>query len=260
MVYKHDKESMTMFKYKRPLVFVGSRLDMEPLIEIAEENGYKVLGILDQFYTGQKIEGIDVIGSELDLHKLDLVEQCDFFVASYFSGTTNVNNDNENTYLLRNKRISLVKQLGCNLANLIHPDVEISKTATIGRNIIFFKGTFVESHVRIGSFSQFLYYSRIAHHSIIGENCVWLPSAGCAGNTIVGDNVVIGTDVSILKAGNEQTRIGNNVIIGPGLTIFRSVPDNSTVKVDGKIVPNIDFCHDPCQDIHTVSSLRRAKN
>ena len=54
-------------KYRRPLVFVGSRMDMEPLIEIAQERNIPILGILDRYYTNQKFEGIDVIGSDVDL-------------------------------------------------------------------------------------------------------------------------------------------------------------------------------------------------
>ena len=51
-------------KYKRPVVFVGTRQNMEPLIEIAELNGIEILGILDRFYVGQKFEGLDVLGSD----------------------------------------------------------------------------------------------------------------------------------------------------------------------------------------------------
>mgnify|MGYP003322360985 FL=1 len=185
-------------KYRRPLVFVGSRMDMEPLIEIAEETGYQVLGILDRFYVGKKIEGIDVIGSDRDLPGHELVEHCDFFVASYFSGTTNVDNDNENTFRLRLERMNLVEQVGCNLANLIHPNTEISKTARLGRNLLLCNGVYIENHVRVGSFTQFMYHTNAAHHSTIGKNCTFLPDAGCAGETIIGDNVTIGINTRIL--------------------------------------------------------------
>ena len=105
-----------MPKYRRPIIFVGTRADMEPLLETAEELGIPVLGILDRFYVGKKVEGIDVIGSDLDLINpvsnpvTELLEYADFFVASYFSGTTNTEIDSQNIFQLRMERIDLVKQ------------------------------------------------------------------------------------------------------------------------------------------------------
>lgn len=244
-------------QYKRPLVFVGSRTDMEPLIEIAEDTGYQILGILDRFYVGKKIEGIDVIGSDLELPEHELNDFCDFFVATYFSGTTNVHNNNENTFLLRLERINLVRQAGCNLANLIHPNTEISKSAKLGKNLLLFNGVYIESHVTVGSFSQFMYHSVAAHHSVIGKNCTFLPDSGCVGHTVIGENVTIGINTRVLFSGDQPTRIGNNVVIGPGMSILKSIPDNSVVRVNGKIANNEHFTVDTHCDLIVAPSYRR---
>ena len=256
-----------MNSYKRPLVFVGTRSNMEPLLEIAEENGIPVLGILDRFYTEKKFEGIDVIGSDLDLVNPDnkeifeLSKYADLFVTTYFYGATNTEVYAENTYQLRMERIGLVKQAGCNLANLIHPGATVSKTARLGRNILMFPTVRIESHVTVGSFCQFMYYNVIAHHSTIGENCLFLPgTTGTAGSVTIGDNVIAGTDTHILSTKSSHTVIGNNVILAPGLTIAKSIPDNSMVTLHGKIIPNNTFLPelvDPNEDIGIAARYKR---
>jgi UDP-3-O-[3-hydroxymyristoyl] glucosamine N-acyltransferase len=252
-----------MNKYKRPLVLVGSRSDMEPYIEIAEELGIPILGILDRFYVGNKLEGLDVIGSDLDLinpdakDTQDLIEHADFFVASFFGGRTNLKIDNENTFLLRMQRIDLVKQARCNLINLIHPDCNISRTARLGRNTLVLPGAYIESHVNIGSFCQFMYHSGVAHHTIIGENCTFLPDSGTTGSVNIGNNVLVGINSRILSSGASETKIGDNVIIGPALTILKDIPENKTILLNGKIVTNENFTDEVYEESGIASSYNR---
>ena len=252
-----------MNKYKRPLVFVGTRSDMEPYLDIAEELGIPVLGILDRFYTGQKFAGLDVIGSDLDLldstnkEIQELIEQADFFVASFFGGRTNIEKDSENTFQLRMERIELVKRSSCNLVNLIHPDTHISPTARIGRNTFILPGTYIEAHANISSFCQFMYHNGIAHHSVIGENCAFMPDSGTTGDVVVGKNVLVGINSRLLSAGGETTTIGDNVIVGPGMTVLKSIPNDSTVLVNGKIVANEHFTEEAYKGIIVAPTYKR---
>lgn len=251
-----------MPKYKRPLVFIGTRSDMEPYMEIAEELGIPVMGILDRFYVGQKFEGLDVLGSDLDL--LDPTSKtyknkdfADYFVCSFFGGRTNTDIDSENTFQLRMERIEIAERAGINLVNLIHPGAQVSKSAYIGRNTLILYGAYIESHVRIGSFGQFMYRSSVAHHSTIGKNCTILPDGGTSGSVTVGDNVIIGVNSRILSAGDEESKIGNNVLIGPGVTVLKDIPDNSIVQVSGKILPNERFTSDAYGGIGISPSYKR---
>jgi acetyltransferase-like isoleucine patch superfamily enzyme len=251
--------------YPRPLVLVGTRQDIEPLLEIAEENNISILGILDQFYVGQKFEGIDVIGSENDLltpnnkNISELVEYADFFVTTFFGGVTNTDVDSENTFKIRMNRINLVKKAGCNLSNLIHPAAIVSKTSKIGRNVLMFPTSRIESHCSIGSFCQFMYYNVIAHHSVIGENCSFMPgTTGTGSGVVLGNNVIVGTDTHIVSTNTHSTKIGNNVILAPWLTIAKDIPDNSVVQLNGKIIPNKNFVPDMFfEDNEIVSKFKR---
>jgi acyl-[acyl carrier protein]--UDP-N-acetylglucosamine O-acyltransferase len=254
---------MTM-RYRRPLVFVGTRLDMEPLIEIAELNQIPILGILDRHYVGQKFEGLDVIGSDLDLLDANnqdmqkLKEQADFFVATFFGGNTNIENLNENTFHLRLERIDIVKQAGCNLINLIHPGATVSKTAKLGRNSLVMNHAYIESHCDIGSFCTFMYNNGIAHHAVIGDNCAFMPgTTGCAGLVKFGNNVLVGIESHVMSSGSSTTVVGNNVIIGPKMLILKDIPDNSVVQVNGKIIENTAFNADLYNGIGVVPSYVR---
>lgn len=253
-----------MAGYRRPLVFVGTRSDMEPLIEIAEENNIPILGVVDRFYTGQKFHGLDVIGSDLDLLDKnntvmqDLVEQADFFVASFFGGVTNVHVHTENTFHLRLERIDIVQQARCNLVNLIHPGADISRSAKLGRNILACRGVIIESHVKVGSFSQFMYNNIISHHAEIGTNCIFLAgNTGCTGGVKFGNNVVAGIESKVLNSGDKITVIGNNVIIGPKVMIFKDIPDDSIVQVNGKIIKNTYFTDDAYQGVGLYPTYQR---
>lgn len=239
---------------------------MEPLIEIAEEAGQPIMGVLDRYYVGEKFEGLDVFGSDLDLINpentdiQELIEFADFFVVTYFGGVTNVEVLSENTFHLRQERIALVKEAGCNLTNLLHPGSDISPTARIGRNTLVLKHAYIESHARIGSFCQFMYNNGIAHHSIIGDNCTFLPgTTGCAGKTVVGNNVVVGMETHIMSSGDTPTVIGDNVILGPRLMILKDVPSNSIVQVNGKILPNKHFTTDVYQGADVLSGYKRIR-
>ena len=251
-----------MYKYRRPLVFVGTRLDMEPLIDIPTDQGIPILGILDRFYLGQKFEGLDVLGSDLDLINpesnpiKDLVEYADFFVVTYFAGIINAESDSENMFQLRAKRIELVKHAGCNLINLLHPDSTVSKTAQLGRNILTMPGSRIESHTKVGSFSQFMYNTVVAHHSVVGENCALMPSAGISGSITLGKNVFLGIQSSVLST-TTPTVIGDNVMIAPSVTVLKDIPDNSIVQLNGKILPNKKFTEDVYDGMSISSSYKR---
>ena len=251
-----------MAKYKRPLVLVGTRSDMEPYKEIAEELGIPIMGILDRFYVGQTFEGLEVLGSDLDLINQEswvykTRDFADYFVSSFFGGRTNTDVDSQNTFQLRMERMELVERAGVNLINLIHPGAQVSASANIGRNTLILYGAYIESHVRIGSFGQFMYRSSVAHHSTIGRNCTILPDGGTSGSVTVGDNVIIGVNSRILSAGDEESRIGNNVLIGPGVTVLKDIPDNSIVQVNGKILPNERFTSDVYGGIGISPSYKR---
>lgn len=251
-----------MPKYKRPLVFVGTRSDMEPYIDIAEENGIQILGILDRFYVGQKFEGLDVIGSDLDLINPNsdvskLTETADFFVASFFGGRTNTEIDSQNTFQLRMERIDLVKQAGVNLINLIHPGCLVSRTATIGRNTLVQFGAYIESHTKLGSFCQVMYRASVGHHTTMGNNCLMLPDSGTSGSITMGDNVIVGVNSRLLSAGEHTTKVGSNVLIGPSVTVLKDIPSNSIVQVNGKIMPNDKFTADVYGGIEIAPLYKR---
>ena len=232
---------------RTPLVLVGTRYNILPLLEIAEATNYEVIGILDRFYVGQKFEGINVIGSDLDLLDKenqtiqDLVSTAEFFVCTYFPGYTNTNNPNENTFLLRLQRIDLVKRAGCQLANLIHPKADISKYATVGKNTLALLNSYVEPRATVENFCTLMQGVGIGHNSIVGENCSFSGDGGVAGSVTMGKNVYVGVNVRILNTMEKNVTVGDNVIIGPGLIIMKDIPADTIVYPNGKMVPNYDF-------------------
>lgn len=221
-------------KQKRPLVFIGSKLSMRPLCELAELNGYKVLGGFDQCYAGQVHQGVEYIGTEMDLwypnkENNDLLSHCDFFVATLFLLT------NWSDRERKEHQISLAKSRPMNLATLVHPGASISASARVGRGCMIEYGVVLEAGVVVGDFSSLLYHSVIAENSRIGEN-VLMHAHGLVGSeTIVEDHVTLGPRVSIGRLADQPIRIGNNSTVCSLGAIYKDIPANSLVMPDGKI-------------------------
>ena len=106
---------------------------------------------------------------------------------------------------------------------IIHPNAQVSKYATIGKNTLIMSGVVITSNAVIGNNVCILPNSVIHHDSKIGDYCLIGSNVSIAGNTKIEANCYIGTGVSIING----VTIGEGTLIGIGSNVIQSIPKNS---------------------------------
>ena len=129
---------------------------------------------------------------------------------------------NPSARLQINKKI---KKLGLEFTNLVHPNSNISKSASIGDGSVIQFGVSITSNVRIGEGVLVNLNSTIGHGAILGSGVVVNPNASISGECSIGDGVLIGSGAIILAG----IQIGDNAKVGAGAVVTRDIPKSMTV-------------------------------
>jgi NDP-sugar pyrophosphorylase family protein len=210
----------------KPLIFLGSNGNIIMFAETAEKMGLTVHGIIDDNYYGntESTQGIQFIGSE---ETFDFAAEKDNYV---FFVSPSVIPIATNDRLKRLKMIGIVDKYNLPLVSLINHHCEIGKTAILHPGCYIGFGGLVGHYAEVMPHSQIHSYGGISHHGVLGKNSVIERGAHIAGHTTIGENVHIGFDVGIAKAG---TTVGSNSQIFPRVTVFRDVEENEIVSLAG---------------------------
>lgn len=111
-----------------------------------------------------------------------------------------------------------------NAGTLISPASIIGPGVEMGDGAIFCAFTTVTASARIGRHFHCNIYSYVAHDCIIGDFVTLGPRVGINGNTIIEDDVYIGTG-AVLRHGvpGKPLRIGKGAVIGMGAVVTKDV-------------------------------------
>ncbi|HYC66633.1 acetyltransferase [Brevundimonas sp.] len=117
-----------------------------------------------------------------------------------------------------------------NTGQLISPTAIIGPGVEIGEGAILCAFTTVTASARIGRHFHANIYSYVAHDCVVGDFVTVGPRVGINGNTIVEDDVYIGTG-AVLRHGTRDRplRIGKGAVVGMGAVVTRDVPPGTTV-------------------------------
>lgn len=210
----------------KPLIFLGCSQILPELIELAEQKGFQILGIIDSDYYGNTapIHGVPFIASESDCDFDQLKQQYDFLIAV-----------NPVPSVVRNvakriKFINLVDQHQLTCVNLIQPRSHIGRTAKFGQGICLSNFVDIHSDTEFGDHCFIHGSTYIAHGSKLGKNVTVQHGCFVGGNTEIGENTYVGVGVRLMKVGGNM-RVGKNAVIHPGLTVLRDVEDNEIVSL-----------------------------
>lgn len=108
--------------------------------------------------------------------------------------------------------------------SIIDPSCSVSKTAKIGRSVIF-PNCFIGLNAQIGDYVICLSGSIINHDDVIGDGAFITSGVRIAGNVKVGAGCYLGQSCSI----RQDLIIGENSFIGMGSVVVRDVPPNIVV-------------------------------
>lgn len=123
------------------------------------------------------------------------------------------------------KIVELIESKGGQFINLIHPDVYINNTATIGVGILAFHDVHVGSEAIIGNHVMLQSYAAIGHDAIIGDYTRIDPKASVIGGVKVGKRVTLHT-MCVL---NHKVEVGDDAVVGALSFVIRKVKTGITV-------------------------------
>lgn len=190
-----------------PLICVGGGGHCKSVINIAEELGYTILGILDMpEKVGSTILGYPIIGTDDDIE--DYVNKAQFIIT-----VGHIKNPN-----IRINIYNCLSKYNAKMATLIAPSAKISRFSHIGEGTVVLHNAVVNADARIGINCIINTFANIEHDAIIGDFCHISTSAMVNGNCVVGQNTFIGSG-SILVNGIE---IPANSVVGAASLMRKS--------------------------------------
>lgn len=185
------------------IIIIGS---FHEIIELAEANGCKILGLIDNQKTGvyrhYKILGDDsqAIKQYLVLNKYPIILSPDL-------------------PSIRKKLFDLYSSRSFNFYSLLSKRAFISSTSKIGNGTIIQSGVNISAEVEIGNFTKINTNANIMHNSIIGNFSTIAPNAVVLGNISIGNNCYLGANSTILP----NLEICEGVTIGAGAVVTKSI-------------------------------------
>ncbi len=127
------------------------------------------------------------------------------------------------------KRVELLEQLskdGWNVINLLHPELYIAKSVTMGVGNNFKAGAVVDSNTVIGDCCIIDNNVTIPHDNIIGNGVHIAPGVTLGSSVTIGDYAIIGIGSSIATG----IKIGAGAIIGVGAGVIHDVAEDEFVE------------------------------
>lgn len=109
--------------------------------------------------------------------------------------------------------------------NLIHPSVNQSRMARIGKGVTIAQGTVLTCNAAIGDGAIINIGCTISHDCVIGKYVNISPGSHLAGNVTLEDEVFVGTGAIFLPG----VRVGRGAVVAAGAVVTRDVPSGTMV-------------------------------
>lgn len=123
-----------------------------------------------------------------------------------------------------------IRAAGLGVVSVIAPTCVFRGPSQIGEGAILCDHVAITANVTIGRHFQANLFSYVAHDCVIGDFVTLAPRVCINGNTVIEDDVYIGTG-AILKQGTSDRplRIGRGAVIGMGAVVTKDVPPGAVV-------------------------------
>lgn len=226
----------------KPLVLVGSSVNMSKVIDLCGFYNIEITGIIDGDYWNNTdtLSGIPVIDTEVSFN--DPVK-LQYYKNNYnFFCATNWAPEND-AVTLRNKNkrsalIDLLDQYQLNCISLVDPSARISSSAKIGKGVYIDAFVLVETSAEIQDHAHVYAFTGIGHHTTVMRNCVIQRHCSIAGDCVFEPDTYIGTAVKALKTG---AVFGRNTFVHEAVYIRRGTVPNEIVKFNGNNMSRIEI-------------------
>lgn len=122
---------------------------------------------------------------------------------------------------VREKLFAKLKKDGIETPTLIHPDVFIPETTTIGKGVTIQYGCFVSCNAEIGDYVYVQPQVNIGHNDVLKEGAMLSGMVNLAGNVSVGKYTYLALSVAV----KEGAVIGDYSIIGMCSAVYNDIDD-----------------------------------
>lgn len=190
------------------LILLGGGGHCRSIIDVAENTGYNILGILDlPTEVGKEICGYRILGTDDDI--------CRFVGQAHFIITIG---QIKNAFT-RKILFQRIIDSGGILETLISPLAYVSKRSKIGRGTVVLNYANVNTSSCIGDNVILNSFSNIEHDTTIGNHCHISTGAIVNGGCKIGDEVFIGSQSVV----NQNIHITNQVTISSGSLVKKNI-------------------------------------
>jgi len=200
---KYRTINQTHTKLNFNVIIIGA---FHEIIELAEELGLTIIGLVDNTKSGQ-YKGYQILLNDSDESVLS---------EKYNTIPLVITPD---LPVVRTKLSKRYKEAGFDFLNLISKSAKISGTAILGKGIIIQYGVNVSSEATIGDFVKLNTGCNIMHDSIIGDYSTIAPNAVILGKVNIGKSCYIGSNSTILP----NLTICDHVTIGAGAVVTKNI-------------------------------------
>ena len=198
----------------KKIIIIGAGAFSREVFWLIEEinntkNEWEILGFLDDNLEnkGKIIHGKPVLGQ---------IEKLKFLSEDVYSIITIANG------IIREKIVNQFRNR--KFATLIHPNVSIHPSNSIGEGTIICSGNIVTVDVNIGKHVIVNLSCTIGHDTVINDYVTIFPGVNISGGVYIGKNSNIGTGSTILQ----YLKIGENVTLGSLSNVIRDIPNYCT--------------------------------
>ena len=120
---------------------------------------------------------------------------------------------------VREKLFKKLNSQNLKFATIVHPDVNIAETTTIGKGSIISQGCFISFNITIGDNVYIQPHASLGHDDVIKEGALLSGFTNIAGNVTIGSYSYLGLSVAV----KERTTIGDNSIIGMFSAVYKDI-------------------------------------
>jgi sugar O-acyltransferase (sialic acid O-acetyltransferase NeuD family) len=110
---------------------------------------------------------------------------------------------------------------GIEVATLIHPDVYIPNTTTVGKGVTIQMGVFVSCNVTIEDYVIIQPHANIAHDDVLKKGSSVSAFCNLGGNVTIGEYAYLGLSACV----KQGLSVGGDSIVGMGAVVCESVPN-----------------------------------
>jgi sugar O-acyltransferase (sialic acid O-acetyltransferase NeuD family) len=195
---------------KKQIILVGAYHEM---IEVCEEAGFEVVGIIDNTKTGEYF-GIPIIGADCNAKEIrNKYPSIPVVLSPYMPKT-------------RKRIYEMYSSLGYSFETVISPQATISRFATIGEGTVVLNGVNVAANTCIGRFVKLNTMCNIMHDNTIGDFVTISPNALSLGYVTIENEAFLGGNCTILP----YMTVGAAATIGAAAVVTKDVAAGQVVK------------------------------